>query len=267
MRTDREAMRWNANPQMTAVAPLVAVLLLCTSSTTAPADVVTDGSVGSQGSVLVPTGTDPFGQAADFLIGPEFGTQSGGNLFHSFSDFDIGVSEIATFTGPDPVSGPQSVSNIISRITSGSQSDVFGTVRSTINGANLFLLNPDGFAFGRDAAIDVSGSFHASSAAALRFADGNDFDATSALPVEATALSSAGLALWIFSGSGPVPFVAALIAQSIFAGSLRRRVHWWSGHRPLLALRHHRRSRQFRLEEISEDPGAVVAKRVDQGGR
>ena len=40
----------------------------------------------------------------------------------------------------------------------------------------------------------------------------------------ATALSSAGLALWIFSGSGPIPFVAAGVLQSIFALSVRGRV-------------------------------------------
>ncbi len=44
------------------------------------------------------------------------------------------------------------------------------------------------------------------------------------LALLATALSSAGLALWVFSGSGPVPFVVALILQSIFALSLRGRV-------------------------------------------
>ncbi|MFK7895028.1 MAG: DNA mismatch repair protein MutS [Myxococcota bacterium] len=40
----------------------------------------------------------------------------------------------------------------------------------------------------------------------------------------ATALSLGGIALWIFSDSGPVPFAGALILQGLFALSLRSRV-------------------------------------------
>ncbi len=54
---------------------------------------------------------------------------------------------------------------------------------------------------------------------------------TAALPgwtlpvaVLATTASIAGLLLWIFTGSGPVPFVAALVAQSLLALALRSRV-------------------------------------------
>ena len=44
------------------------------------------------------------------------------------------------------------------------------------------------------------------------------------LALLATALSSAGLALWVFSGSGPVPLLVALTLQSIFALLVRGRV-------------------------------------------
>jgi hypothetical protein len=44
------------------------------------------------------------------------------------------------------------------------------------------------------------------------------------LAILATALSSGGVLLWIFSGSGPLPFVAAVSAQAIFALCLRSRV-------------------------------------------
>jgi hypothetical protein len=40
----------------------------------------------------------------------------------------------------------------------------------------------------------------------------------------ATGLTATGLALWILSGSGPVPFAAALVVQLAFAGFLRSRV-------------------------------------------
>jgi hypothetical protein len=44
------------------------------------------------------------------------------------------------------------------------------------------------------------------------------------LAIGATALSFLGIALWIFSGSGPAPLVGALALQSALALSLRKRV-------------------------------------------
>jgi hypothetical protein len=44
------------------------------------------------------------------------------------------------------------------------------------------------------------------------------------LAVTATTASLAGLGLWIFTGAGPVPFAAALVAQSALAVGLRGRV-------------------------------------------
>ena len=74
------------------------------------------------------------------------------------------------------------------RITGGAPSDINGTVRSTIDGANVFLLNPFGIVFGPDAQLDVRGSFTASSADAVRFGSGEDF--TTGAPVANGALLS-----------------------------------------------------------------------------
>ena len=109
--------------------------------------VVRDGTLGS-GALEVGPGTDPLGQPATYLITPELGEQRGSNLFHSFARFGIGQDETATFTGPDPIDGPQSVSNVISRVTGGDPSEIDGTLRSTIPGADLWLLNPKGAIFG-----------------------------------------------------------------------------------------------------------------------
>jgi filamentous hemagglutinin family protein len=124
--------------------------------------VVRDGTVGPSGPEEVGPGTDPLGVDATYLIAPELGEQHGSNLFHSFLYFDVGPDETATFTGPDPVEGPQSVSDVISRVTGGDPSDIDGTLRSTIPGADLWLLNPSGVMFGEGASLDVPGSFHAS---------------------------------------------------------------------------------------------------------
>ena len=65
------------------------------------ASVVTDGTVGPGVSLPGP----------DYQISDTLVTSAGANLFHSFARFDLNSSESATFSGPD------SVANIISRVT------------------------------------------------------------------------------------------------------------------------------------------------------
>ena len=60
--------------------------------------------------------------------------------------------------------------NILSRVTGGQQSVIEGRRLSTIPGANLYLLNPSGVLFGPNTSLDVSGSFHVSTADYLRLA-------------------------------------------------------------------------------------------------
>lgn len=139
--------------------------------------VVRDGSLGSAAAGVVPSGVDPNGAPASYLVTPELGEQRGANLFHSFSRFDLGTGETATFTGPDPVAGPQSVDNVIARVTGGTRSSLDGTLRSTIPGADLYLINPAGLSFGPNARLDVAGSFHASSADYLRLDSSERFSA------------------------------------------------------------------------------------------
>jgi filamentous hemagglutinin family protein len=96
---------------------------------------------------------------------------NGPNLFHSFDRFSVGTGDTARF------SGPPGIENILSRITGGQQSMIDGLLQSTIPGANLYLLNPSGVLFGPNATLDVSGSFHISTADVVRFTDGATFSA------------------------------------------------------------------------------------------
>jgi filamentous hemagglutinin family protein len=95
------------------------------------------------------------------------GTIRGNNQFHSFDRFSIGTGDTASFNGPS------TIQNILSRVTGGMKSEIYGTIKSEITGANLFLLNPAGVVFGPEAALDITGSFHLSSADYLKFDDGN----------------------------------------------------------------------------------------------
>ena len=86
------------------------------------------------------------------------GTTIGSNLFHSFANFSVGVGDIASFNGP------AGIENILTRVTGGMRSEIFGTIRSQIPEANLFLMNPAGVLFGPSASLDLTGSFHITTA-------------------------------------------------------------------------------------------------------
>ncbi len=125
---------------------------------------------------------------AQTLIGPNYsisaslGKQIGSNLFHSFGQFGLATGESAAF------SGPVAVNNIIGRVTGGNPSGIDGRIQSNIAGANLYLINPSGIVFGPHATVNVSGSFHASTADYVKMSDGSKFQATNP---DASTLSAA----------------------------------------------------------------------------
>jgi filamentous hemagglutinin family protein len=171
---------------------------------------------------------------AQTLVGPNYsvtanlGKQMGGNLFHSFGQFNLATPEKATFTSTGST-GP--ISNVISRVTGGNGSKIDGTIQSNIAGANLYLINPNGILFGPNATVNVSGSFHASTADYLKLQDGAKFQATNP---DGSTLSAAPPAAFGFltatprpigvAGStlGPVPGTLGLVAGpiSIVGGTL-----------------------------------------------
>ncbi|RUT08797.1 hypothetical protein DSM106972_008500 [Dulcicalothrix desertica PCC 7102] len=123
----------------------------------------------------------------------EAGTTQGGNLFHSFSEFSVPNGSTAFFNNT------LDVQNILARVTGNFISDINGSIRS-LGKANLFLINPNGIIFGQNARLDVGGSFLATSASGIKFADGFEFSAKSSQP---TPLLSISVPIGLQFGANP----------------------------------------------------------------
>jgi filamentous hemagglutinin family protein len=164
------------------------VVVVAISVRSVAAQIATDGTTGPRLQLSGP----------EFAIGPELGTQAGHNLFHSFEKFSLATGERATFSGPDDVR------NIISRVTGGTRSDIDGTIRSTIAGADFYFINPAGIVFGPNASLDLQGSFYVSTADELRFADGTKFSATDPT---ASSFTVAAPEAFGFLGADPAPIL------------------------------------------------------------
>ena len=137
-----------------------------TSFDCALAQITPDATLGAERSVVTPTNI--YGLPSDRIDG---GAQRGANLFHSFREFNVDSGRGAYFANP------AGIENIISRVTGSNASNIFGKL-GVLGNANLFLINPNGIIFGPNASLDVGGSFVASTASSLKFADGTEFSAT-----------------------------------------------------------------------------------------
>ena len=162
----------------------VAIALLVVRQTSA--QITLDGTLGPKSALKGP----------DYVISADVGKQVGNNLFHSFGDFNVHTHESATFTGPN------SVDNVIGRVTGGNMSTIDGRLSCDIPNANLYLVNPAGVMFGPNATLDVHGSFAVSTADYVKLADGGRFDAQTP---SNSVLTSAVPAAFGFLSQQPAP--------------------------------------------------------------
>jgi filamentous hemagglutinin family protein len=134
-------------------------LVLAATDRTAIAQIVPDNTLGNERSHLTPQ---------DVIEG---GATRGANLFHSFSEFNIGEGQQVYFANPN------GIQRILSRVTGNNRSQILGTL-GVLGNADLFLINPNGILFGANARLDVRGSFVASSAEAIVFPNQVSFSAS-----------------------------------------------------------------------------------------
>ena len=158
-------------------------------STAVTADV---GSSRGLGTTVAQSGT---------LLTIDGGSRAGANLFHSFSQFNLGAGDTARWVraGGDAAS----VTNVISRVTGGQISQIAGTLDATgLPNAGFFFINPAGIVFGAGARVNVPAAAYFSTAAELRFADAARFAVTA--PNGSTLSMAAPESFGFLGGQGAI---------------------------------------------------------------
>ncbi|WP_300006428.1 filamentous hemagglutinin N-terminal domain-containing protein [Anabaena sp. AL09] len=132
----------------------------------AVAQITPDATLGSENSSITPR-VNSENESVDLITG---GATRGSSLFHSFLEFNVNHGQRVYFDNP------ANINNIFSRVTGNNVSHILGTL-GVYGTANLYLLNPKGIIFGKDAKLDIAGSFFATTANSFKFPDGNEFSA------------------------------------------------------------------------------------------
>jgi filamentous hemagglutinin family protein len=138
-----------------------------------PHGIIVDGTIGAKEMKTL--------QGPEYHIDSELGGIKGNNLFHSFKTFNVHNNEQAIFYGPD------TIQNVISRVTGSEYSWIDGTIQSMIPDADFFFFNPNGVAFGPNAHLDLQGSFHVSTCDYMGFIDQTTYDASTDHPLLTTS--------------------------------------------------------------------------------
>ncbi|NEO95606.1 MAG: filamentous hemagglutinin N-terminal domain-containing protein, partial [Moorea sp. SIO3G5] len=152
-------------PPISPLVPATSVVLYSLlAATTALGQITPDNTLGKVSSVVTPN-VNVNGDLADLIEG---GAIRDSNLFHSFSDFNVGEMGRVYFANP------AGIANILSRVTGTNVSNILGTL-GVLGNANLFVINPNGIFFGPNSRLDLGGSFFGSTADSVLFEDGTVF--------------------------------------------------------------------------------------------
>ncbi|GJD22828.1 filamentous haemagglutinin outer membrane protein [Rivularia sp. IAM M-261] len=167
-------------------------------STDVKAQITPDSTLRGESSKITPNAIIN-GANADLING---GALRGNNLFHSFSEFNIKDEQRVYF------GNPSGVVNILTRVTGRNVSNILGTL-GVDGAANLFLINPNGILFGKNASLDVRGSFVGTTANGVQFGNQGNFSATNA---EAPGLLTVNPSALFFNQINPN---AAIVNNSV----------------------------------------------------
>lgn len=126
----------------------VIALALGVHAASAQSVITPDTTLGTEASVVNSLNPTPI----DIING---GAIRGNNLFHSFSQFNVGANRGVYFFSPSA-----NIANILARVTGGSRSEILGTL-GTLGSSqpSLFLINPNKIIFGSNASLNVGKSF------------------------------------------------------------------------------------------------------------
>lgn len=122
------------------------------------AQIIPDNTLGNERSQIAPNNVI------------EGGATRGANLFHSFSEFNVGEGQQVNFANPN------NIQRIFSRVTGNNRSQILGTL-GVLGNADLFFINPNGILFGNNARLNLRGSFIASTADSILFDNNFAFSA------------------------------------------------------------------------------------------
>ncbi len=145
----------------------------------AQSNIIPDNTLGSDRSIVTPL--DNINNLPVDLING--GAVRGINLFHSFQEFNVSQGRGAYF-----LINNSDIQNVLTRVTGKNPSEIFGTLGIiSDSNPNLFLINPNGIIFGRNASLDVGGSFVATTANGINLGQTGIFSASE--PTQSNLLS------------------------------------------------------------------------------
>jgi filamentous hemagglutinin family protein len=162
-----------------------------------PAQVVPDQTIPQPSIVL----------EQDNRISIQGGTVSGTNLFHSFEQFSIPESIAVWFE-----TIPANTQNIVARVT-GDQMSIFNGQFGSTHPASVFFMNPNGIYLGETAQLSLGGSFIATTASHIEFADGFVWSIDD---IRTDGLLALDIPIGLQAGSNP----GAIVSQSRAASQL-----------------------------------------------
>jgi filamentous hemagglutinin family protein len=191
--------------------PSLTALTCLVLAAPAGAQVTADGTLG--------TTVTPSGATTYTITGGQF--QGPATLLQSFGDFSLpNTTDTAHFDLGNASYGgaANGVNVVIGRVTGGNLSTINGQIRLTGgNAPDLFLINPSGIVFGAGATLNVPGSFVASTAENVLFANNVAFGIGNTPDPLLTITAPTGLQLSSSSGEILVQGTGHLLAGGAFS--------------------------------------------------